>query len=537
MPLAKAVVKRCYALEDSSRYKSVKGFFYRLLEDPRAPIRPYFDIFMIMLVLTSVFVLIYEVQNDTGTMGRVFEMVAVGVFLVEYLLRLWLYNDSRHIIIEHYEQAEFLNRQFLLWPALKEVLRKKWDYMTTPLAIIDLLAIIPSYRPLRFLRLFLLFRLFKLFRYARSIHEFARVLSEKRFELYTLFIFLMFVVFISASAIYFFEAHTEGGQIKHFFDGVYWALVTITTVGYGDITPQTMEGRFITMVLIICGIGVLSFSTSIIVAAFGEKMKEMRENRVFAEIEKRGKRITIICGYGRMGQVVAKQLEADRDHFVVIDSDPQNIALAKRVGHLAILGGAENNELLENVGIHSRAERILCLTNDDVANVFITLSARYMNPDIEIISRANREESVAKLIQAGANHTVMPYKMLGLMASEYIGRPVAFEAIHGMLHGEHKINLDTIAVASDSLLEGVTIGEINFQQHKLILFGVITHPERPFDTAETCFAMAQRTLVFNPRPHFQLQANDIVMVFGHELSIIHFKDCVERGTVELVKSV
>lgn len=537
MSLAKAVVKRCYALEDSPRYRGVKDFFYRLLEDPRAPVRPYFDIFMIMLVLTSVFLLIYEVKTDLGVFGQVFEAVAVGIFLTEYLLRLWLYNDSRHIIIEHYEQSEFLNRTFRLWPAIKEVLRKKWDYMTTPLAIIDLLAIIPSYRPLRFLRLFLLFRLFKLFRYARSIHEFARVLSEKRFELYTLFIFLMFVVFISASAIYFFEAKTEGGQIDHFFDGVYWSLVTISTVGYGDITPQTPEGRFITLVLIVCGIGVLSFSTSIIVAAFGEKMKEMRENRVFAELEKRGKRITIICGYGRMGQVVAEQLEADRDHFVVIDSDPQNIAVAKNAGHLAILGNAENSELLENVGISSRAERILCLTNNDVANVFITLSARYMNPDIEIISRANREESVAKLVQAGANHTVMPNKMLGLMASEYIGRPVAFEAIHGMLHGEEKVNLETIIISSDSALEDVSTGEIDFQQHKLILFGVITQPERTFASAETSFAMEQRTLVFNPQPDFKLQANDIVMVFGHELSIIHFKDCMERGTVERVKSV
>jgi voltage-gated potassium channel len=532
MSVARLIVQRCYDLEDSQRYKRAKHFFFNLLENPRSRIRPYFDIFMILLVLASVFLIIYEVKNDLGAFGRIFEAVAVTVFLTEYLLRLWLYNDSHLIIIEHYERAEFVNHPFHLWPAVKEVMAKKWDYMTSPLAIIDLLAIIPSYRPLRFLRIFLLFRLFKLFRYARSINEFAKVLSEKKFELYTLFIFLAFIVFTSASAIYFFEARAEGGEIDNFFDGVYWSLVTISTVGYGDITPQTPEGRFITLVLIICGIGVISFTTSIIVAAFGEKMKEMRENRVFAELEKRDRHI-IICGFGRMGQVVAEQLEIDRDHFVIIDSDQENINLAKKRGYLAIVGKAESSELLENVGIRERVDRILCLTDSDVANVFITLTARHLNPDIEIISRANREETVKKLIQAGANYTVSPFKVVGLMAGEYIGQPVAFEAIHSMLLGEEKIGLDTIPVPADSPLAGAGVGTIDIQVWKLILFGVITHDGRKPDGARFAYDLQNRSFFFNPPQDFQLQANDILLVFGHKLSIVHFKDRLERGNLDV----
>jgi voltage-gated potassium channel len=533
MAFAKYIVKRCYAIEDSARYKRTKSFFYDLLVNPSARIRPYFDIFMIVLVLASVFLLIYEVKTDLGMFSRVFEGVAVSIFLVEYLLRLWLYNDSHKIIIEHYERSEFLNHSFRLGPALREMMSKKWDYMTTPLAIIDLLAIIPSYRPLRFLRIFLLFRLFKLFRYARSINEFVKVLSEKKFELYTLFIILAFVIFISSAAIYFFEAQTEGGEIENFFDGVYWALVTISTVGYGDITPHTPEGRFITLVLIICGIGVISFTTSIVVSAFGEKMKEMREHRVFAELEKGGRNVTIICGYGRMGQVVAERLKSDRDHFVIIDPDLQNVERAKQVGYLAIQGNAENTQLLQNVGIDTRAERILCLTDDDVVNVFIALTARHLNPDIEIVSRANREETVNKLLQVGADHTVMPYKILGLMAGEYMGQPVAFEAIHGMLHGEEKISLETVVVSSGSMLEGIPIGRIDFNQHKLILFGVISLVDREVDDSRAAYGMGTRMFFFNPQQDFQLHANDIIMVFGHELSIVHFKDSQERGTLPL----
>ncbi len=523
-------------MEDSPSYRGVKGFFNKLLIDPQSKIRPYFDIFMIVLVLASVFVLIHGVKTDMGLFGRVFEMFAVSMFLLEYLLRLWLYNDSHKIIIEHYESTAYTNGSFRLGPALMEVVRKKWDYMTTPLAIIDLLAIIPSYRPLRFLRIFLLFRLFKLFRYARSLNEFSTVLSEKRFELYSLFIFLSFVIFISASAIYFFEARQEGGHIEHFFDGIYWALVTISTVGYGDITPQTLEGRIITIVLIICGIGVLSFLTSIIVSAFGEKIADMRENRIFAELERGGKHTTIICGYGRMGQVVAKQLHADREHFVIVDPDPQNIIKAQESDYLAILGSAENTQLLTNLGIGRRACRVLCLTDDDVVNVFITLSARSLNPDIEIISRANREETVNKLLQVGANRTVTPFKTLGLMAGEYVGRPVAFDAIHGMLYGKNKVGLETIMVSADSILDGVLIKNIDFQAHKMILFGVITHIERKAEDGESVYSMKSRSLFFNPRPDFRLQAGEIIMVFGHELSIVHFKECLERGSIDLVRS-
>ena len=112
---------------------------------------------------------------------------------------------------------------------------------------------------------------------------------------------------------------------------------------------RLLEGRLVTLVLIICGIGVIAFTTSIIVAAFSEKMPEVRRSRVFAEVEKRGQH-TILCGFGRVGQVVAEQLSQDRDHFVVIDPDEENISIARQNGYLAIVGNAESSELLQNLG-------------------------------------------------------------------------------------------------------------------------------------------------------------------------------------------
>lgn len=531
MTLARLIVKHCYGIDDSPRYKRVKQFFYDLIQNPRSAMRPYFDVFMILLVITSVFLLMYQVKVDLGKLGTIFELCAVSIFLTEYLLRLWLYNDIHTIFIKHFERAEFIEKPFTLWPPVKEVISKKWDYMTTPLAVIDLLAIIPSYRPLRFLRIFLLFRLFKLFRYARSINEFAKVLSEKRFEFYTLAIFLGFVVFTAASAIYFFEANTEGGEIGDFFDGIYWALVTISTVGYGDITPQTTEGRLITLVLIICGIGVISFTTSVIVTAFNEKMNEMRDHRVFAELEKHKGNQIIICGFGRVGQVVAERLFQERDHFVVIDSNHENVERAKRLGYLVIQGNAEDSDLLEQAGIREKARQILCLTDSDVINVYITLTARYLNPEIEIISRANREHTVKKLYQAGANHTVAPFEVVGMIAGEYIGQPVAFEALHGVLSGREDIGLDTVTVHVGSTLDGVRIGEIDFPSNKLILFGVISHTTREVDSGTTVYDLSDRRLHFNPQADFLLSGGDVLVLIGHRYSIVHFKDRLQSGAI------
>ena len=526
------IVQRCYDLEASSRYKKIKHFFWDLLENPRSRKHSWFDISMILLVLSSVYLLIYEVGNDLGAFGFYFELFAVTVFIIEYLLRLWLYSDSHRIIIDHYEKSQFVDRPFRLGPPLREILAKKWDYITTPMAIIDLLAIIPSYRPLRFLRIFLLFRLFKLFRYARSTTEFVKVLSEKRFEFYTLGIFLAFVVFTAAAAIYFFESRSQGGEIGNIFDGIYWALITISTVGYGDIIPHTPEGRVITLVLIISGMGVMAFTTSIVVSAFGEKMSEMRQNQVFSELERMKARHTILCGFGRMGQMVAERLARDKMPFVVIDPDPDNMEQAKHLGYLVIQGYGERTELLKSVGVERRAERILCLTGDDVVNVYITLTARSLNPGIEIISRANRQETVRKLIQVGANHTIKPYKTVALIASEFLGKPVAFEAINGVLSGKQGIGLETVSIRENMLYDGARIGDIDFWGSRLLLFGVLTKQPRPED--EMCrdpFSMRERSFYFNPQPSFRLQAGDVLLVFGHEYSIVHFKDRLESNNL------
>lgn len=530
MTFSHRVIKQCYTMQGSTRYTGMKQAVYNLLENPRAPIRPYFDIFMILLVLTTVWVLIYDVKHDLGKFGDIFEMIAVGVFIIEYLLRFWIFNDSHKVILERYERAEFINEPFQVSPALWRAFVEKMRYMIQPLAIIDLLAIIPSYRPLRFLRIFLLFRLFKLFRYTRSISEFVKVLSEKRIELVTLFIFMAFITFTAATAIFFFEGDQQGAEITGFFDSIYWALVTMSTVGYGDITPNTTEGRVITLVLIIAGLGVISFFTSIIVSAFGEKIDEIRNHRIYSEVER--KLIdTLICGFGRVGQVVAERMAGNKRSFIVVDPLEENVHIAKKRGYLAVIGNGEDTELLTSLGIEKRVKRLLCLTADDVINVYITLSAKQLNPHIEIISRANHRENISKLYRAGADYCVAPNQVFGLIAAEYAGQPVAFEAIYGLMSGQSPEGIEAVRIKQDSGLVGRCMDSIDFRQRKLTPFGVIREEAGGVAEEHAYYDLKGRCFFFNPKHNFVLKKDDLLVFMGHEYSVVHFRDCLERGSV------
>ncbi|WP_456416645.1 ion transporter [Thiolapillus sp.] len=528
MKLSDLVIRLAYQMEESEGYKRAKQAVYDLLENPHSRARPYFDSLMMALVLSSVFLLLYSVKHHLGAWAGWFEAMAVSFFILEYLGRMWVYSSVHRIVLDEYEKSELINEPFRLSRAVWNILRSKWSYMSSPMAIIDLLAILPSYRSLRILRLFLLFRLFKMFRYAHSIQQFGSVLREKRIELFSLFAFLTFVLLVGSSVIYLFESRETGGQIEGFFEGIYWSLVTLSTVGYGDITPQSFEGRLVTMVLIISGLGVLSFFTSIIVSAFQEKMGEVRDRRVAMLLEKK-KGYTVICGFGRVGQVVAEYLAKDKLPFVIIDSNAEAVELARRLGYLVVEGKSERIGLLQMLGVGRSAGKILCLTGDDVVNVYVTLSARQLDENITIISRANQRQSVDKLLHAGADHAIEPFKIVGLIAGEYVGQPVAFEAIHGIVMGEKDITLETIRVPPDSWLDGKTIGEVPLEDMRLILFGVSTPMDRSSDHVRSHFDLESRRFHFNPGADFVLQADDMLLVFGHKYSVLHMRQQLKSG--------
>ena len=515
-----------FYLDSSPVYFKVKNFFYKLMNDDTFVYKRYFDIFMFILVLTSVTILLYDIKHNILPIFENFDYYFVtGVFLIEYIIRLWVYNDIHKIIIAEYEEANFVGREFSLKKVIKEIILKKWEYIKTPFAIIDLLAILPGYRGFRIFRIFVIFRLFKLIRYVKSINTFVEVLANKKFELFILVIALSFVTFIGGAVIYVFEAHANP-KIHNLFDAFYWSLITISTVGYGDITPVTDEGKVLTMVLIVFGIGFISFATSIIVSAFTEKLEELKSDRVVREAKSMND-VYLLCGYSNETEILAKRFKNENQDFIIVDLDEDKVKDATSKGYIAIKGDVTERDFLKKLDLE-KITKVFVLTNNDIANAFIVLSIRAFIKK-EIIALANDEKHISKMKKAGASYVVVPTKATAVLMAEYIGHPITFEVIDAILTEKKKARIDEIIVIENSILDGKLIGEIDFDKYKLSLFGVLKI--NSYSLLRETFKVEDNHFYFNPPFDLRLEAGDIIVVMGYSVSVNYFKYMVERSSI------
>ncbi|MEA1917150.1 MAG: ion transporter, partial [Campylobacterota bacterium] len=181
------LIKSAYFAQTSTSYKKVKLTARNLLENNNYRYKKYVDIFMIFLIFSSIAIMVRDVKYVVYDGFNFFNhYVITFFFLLEYLLRLWIYSDNSLMILKQKDDDTFLDRPLSATKVLKDIALKKLEYVTSITAIIDLLAILPFFHELRLLRIFILFRVFKLFRYTKSIKDFFSVISSKKFEFLTL---------------------------------------------------------------------------------------------------------------------------------------------------------------------------------------------------------------------------------------------------------------------------------------------------------------------------------------------------------------
>lgn len=503
---SKYIVKFAFGLYNSKRYTSTKKFFYDILENENYHYKKFVDIFLIILILSSVIELVYSIKNGAHGWLYIFDIYIVSiVFGIEYMLRLWVYSDMHKIIIKEYEKSQFLKIQFKFYAAFIQILTGKWNYIKSPAAIIDLIAISPTYRELRILRIF------KLLRYTTSISQFVDVLKTKRFELMTLLILLIFLIGTAGVAIYAVEGNINK-NINSIFDAVYWALITTATVGYGDIAPVTTMGRIISMIAIIMGLVLMAFATSVIVAAFLEKLSEIKDNRLIDSINKED-RFVIICGYGQMAKMLLKHNNFD-NKYVIIEKDPNIARQIAKEGFNVIADDASKHDIIAKFNIQYANVSILCIGNDDVENIYITLTAKSLSKDIRVIARASDISMKKKFTLAGADHIVVPNQMANIMLLAYIKQPIVYNVMHALLAGKHAAYLDEIKVLANDGLIGKSIKEIEFKTKKLLLIGI---------------QKEDHGFVFNPPASTILEQNDILLIMGLKISVEHFINSFQRG--------
>jgi voltage-gated potassium channel len=344
---------------------------------------------------------------------------------------------------------------------------------------------------------------------------------------------LFFVVSTGGIAIYVLE-ETHNPNIRNIFDAFYWSLITVSTVGYGDISPVTHTGRVVSMMLIVVGIAMISFSTSVIVSAFSEKLDELKESRIIDEINK-SQEFLLICGYGQLTKMFLRQTQNRGEslrNYIILDKNPAKVQEAIKDGYRAIVEDASKHTTLSKFNTKNANVTLLCMLNNDIENIYITLNAKSINKDITVIARATNENVKKKYLRAGADYVLLPSEVAGTMMAVAILKPLMYRVINTIFIGKHssmldyesfttKLNeedylVDEIHIYEDSKIKNLRIKDINFKEFKLILFGIEKKINHNF--------------IFNPPRDTVIEEEDVLLVFGHHKSIEYFKDltCLDK---------
>ncbi len=509
--LKRLILDAAYYLQTSQSYQARKKFFYDILENDNCKYKKYIDMMMMVFIFISVAVLIREVKFHVNDYLLFFSNYIISfIFFIEYMLRLWVSSSVSEIIVARAEHDTFLLREVNLAKALRKALHVKLSYMLSIQAIIDLLAILPFFHELRLLRIFILFRVFKLFRYAKSFQTLSSVLATKKFEFFTLAIFASIVIFVSSVLIYVMEANNDASPINTLFDAIYWSIVTISTVGYGDVTAVTQEGRFVALLVITAGIAVLAFTTSLFVSAFTEKLYEIKEIKTIEDVSKL-KNFYLICGYEKVAQELSCKLANNGNKIIVLDDDEYRINKAQQDGFIALHynpGSVESYKKL-NIDIDKQVKAILCLREDDIENVYTALTVRSLNKDVFILSLLINDTNRKKLKFAGINKIVYPQELVGLITKELVGKPVAFEVIHELRSDHTGVIVDEIGITSRIVENFTTVGELGNKEFRVVLLGIYKHKDDRF--------------YFNPLDSMFIENGDYLLVIGYKIFIKEFE--------------
>ncbi len=248
-------------------------------------------------------------------------------------------------------------------------------------------------------------------------------------------------------------------------DALYMTVITLSTVGFGEIKPLSHAGRIFTIGLIVSGglIAVYGLSTATEFFLSGEwraHLERERRRKMLAQLRNH----IIVCGYGRVGRHVVHELQAECLPFVVIEPDPATVAHLRELGHLVMQGNAADEATLKEAGIE-RARGLIAAVNADAENVFIVLTARGINPDLHIVARANYEASESKLLRAGANRVLSPYRMAGRRMVTMIARPDVADFLDEVAHvGSEELVLEQITISPDCPLVGQTLAQAQLKE-------------------------------------------------------------------------
>lgn len=289
-------------------------------------------------------------------------------------------------------------------------------------------------------------------------------------------------------------------------DALYMTIITLSTVGYGEVHALDGPGRAFTSFLILGGVGTLAYGLTTVTRSIVEG--EM-SGRVLRQQLQRHIRVlhghVIVCGYGRVGAAVAAQLRHESIPLIVVEQDQDRFNDCLRDRYLAVLGDATQDDVLLQAGIE-RARGLAIALDDDAKNVFITLTGRALNGALYIVSRAGRAESEPKLLHAGANRVVSPYAISGRRMAALILRPKVVDIVETALQrGRIEYGIEELTLVERSPFVGRTLAGLDLRAA----------------TGATVLAVidARGQITSSPTAGYRLQAGDSIVAIGTETEI------------------
>jgi voltage-gated potassium channel len=285
-------------------------------------------------------------------------------------------------------------------------------------------------------------------------------------------------------AIIFVIAITCYTQIEHWrlLDAIYMIVITLSTVGFREVHELSDSGRIITMCLIIFGVGTVGYTVGQLIEMMVEgQIIGYRRMRNMEKMIHELKNHYIICGFGRVGKQVAKEFDAENTPYVVIDSKPETAAELGERNIPYIIGDMVSDEILESASI-MKAKGLIACADSDASNVYVTLSARGMNPGLNIVARASTILTEDKLRRAGANRVISPYFIAGNRMASMVLRPVAVDFLDMMTRGKNvELEIEEYKINSRSKITGKTLKELQIKQKSGAMILAIKHASGKFE--------------------------------------------------------
>src|SRR5688500_3528545 len=286
------------------------------------------------------------------------------------------------------------------------------------------------------------------------------------------------------------------------WDSLYMTVISVTTAGYKEVHPMSRRGELFTMVVLTIGVATVLYSFSFVMARLVEgdlesRWVRRRRERMLDELTNH----FIVCGFGRMGLIVAQEFVRQSVPFVIIERDPDRVQQAIDAGVLAVEAGGSSEQVLKR-GQIGRASGFIAAVSTDAENVYAVLTARLLRPDLYIIGRAETEDAKSKLVRAGADRVVSPYQIGGLQLAQTALRPAVVDFVQIATSSENlELNMEQVEIGETSALAGQSLVEANLRQR----FGVVVVGIQRNDGR----------MEFNPPPDAVMRASDHLVVLGH----------------------